>query len=146
MPVWLAIGGVVVGAIVGGSHDSHDDYDDYDNYSNHSDYSDYAERQRRRKNAAYTDYQCAKDGLNPGELRGYLSGTVFDRTTVDWENVNENNINSVAIEKIRKSEQAEIEAQTADLTKDINDINDAIEQLRTREEMLKKLINVGGDK
>jgi len=131
MPVWLAIGGVVVGAIV--NYSDHSDYSDYSNHSDYSDYSNYsdaAERQRIRRESARNEYESAKKILcdtKKNELDKYLKGTKY-------ENVEADECVPITLElditqKISAECDAEIQKETCAIDEQIKEIDIVLNKL-----------------
>lgn len=143
MPVWLAIGGVVVGAIIGGdSHSDYSDHSDHSDYGDYSNYSDAAERRQRRLNAARNEYESAKQTLidiKNNQLQKYLSGTPMGNISdSSVENVSVNSVQAAGNEKIKKDCDNEIKSETAELEKQISDIDYALNRLNNIRSQLKK--------
>ncbi|HYE82377.1 MAG TPA: hypothetical protein VEG39_09445 [Clostridia bacterium] len=84
MPIVVAVGGIIGGAVVGGAtYKNYSDYSDYSDYSNYSNYSDYAERQARRRQEKKREIKEAEK-----ELENFLNEDV--KRFIERENINVN--------------------------------------------------------
>ena len=140
MPVWIAIGGVVVGAIIGGG-DSHSDYSDYSNYNDYSNYSDYAERRRVRLEAARNEYESARNQLQnikTNQLDPILREVNSQFAQKSASDTTPDSLDSSVMQKITNQSSREISQQTGELNKEITEIETAIRDLEQLRNNLKQ--------
>ena len=119
--IFVAIGGGI--AVVGGIA-NYEDHSDYSDYSNHSDYSDAAVRQARRvqemessiRSAAVDLHDYKEEGVNPKLKSRRLKGTPAMQ-------VDEDDMDMDAEEKIQQEENNQIKRATAEERKRIEEID-----------------------
>ena len=119
--IFWAIGGGI--AVVGGIA-NYEDHSDYSDYSNHSDYSDAAVRQARRvqemessiRSAAVDLHDYKEEGVNPKLKSRRLKGTPAMQ-------VDEDDMDMDAEEKIQQEENNQIKRATAEERKRIEEID-----------------------
>lgn len=130
--IFAAIGGAIV---IGGAM-SYEDHSDYSAYSRYSEYNDYAERERRRKDALRAEIQSAKEALT-----GYKKSTVNPHLEnqaliqADAMEVSENAMDQDAKKVLQKKQDREIEKETGELERQIDEITALLKKVRkVREE------------
>ncbi len=124
MPVWLAIGGVVIGAIAYNDHSDHSDYSDYSNYSN---YSDAYVRQQARREQARNEYENAKRTLV--DIKNSQIRKFRDINDLYVENIDINSFDSEVRKKIELDCNSEINSETASIDKQVREIDEALNNI-----------------
>jgi len=119
--VFAVVGGAVY---MGITYSDHNDYSNYDNYSN---YSDAAVRRERRLQAKREEKKRARQEVNAfkaDSVNAYLKSDAL--INEPGESVNVPAVERDANEKITDEERQESTSETADLQKEINEIDNVI--------------------
>lgn len=148
MPIWIAIGGVVVGVLSHGDHSDYSDYSDHSDYSDYSNYSDAAVRRQRRLDAAKAEFETAKSQLSSVKsselnpiLREVDSKYYISKNAYDCE---PDAMDSVICKMIDDNKNQEILSQTKDLNSEIASIDRALNELDSIQSTLEKQYGKGG--
>ncbi len=126
--IFAVVGGAVVIGLC--SDSDHSDYSDYSNYDNYSNYSDAAERRERRLRAKQEETESARQKVNE-----YKSDSVNPCLTLKslimepGESVEVPSVQRNGNEKITDEERKKIDAETADMKKEVNEIDQVISKI-----------------
>lgn len=132
MPIWIAVGGVVVGALAHGNQSDYSDYNNYSDYDDYSNYSDAAVRRQRRFDATRTEFETVKSQLSfvkNSELNLILrevDSKYYIRNAYDCE---PDSMDCSVCATIDNKKNQEILLQTKDLKSEIDRIDRELNEL-----------------